>query len=256
MEFNVGDHIYCRLLPEMITFSATVVSSDSGIIVLRADQNAPVRIDTGRNLTISMSECDIDEYVELVEQNERVFRVKQKWTGRREYFRVSDVFPLSARIIADEQTSRKSSIFPWYSMQIPNADEIDETINPRLWKMLTEINTKLNMILTHIEGKPEEFGSIKRRAVNISACGVRFTADERYEAGSLLELKLILPLDPPVGIVTYGSVVRVEEQKPGIYETAVHFIDLEPDVEDIIIQYTLKRQRELIRRRNPRRDEL
>jgi c-di-GMP-binding flagellar brake protein YcgR len=73
-----------------------------------------------------------------------------------------------------------------------------------------------------------------------------FTPD-KAEVGDKLEIKMLLPTYPPIGILAFGRVVRSEKADNNEYELALHFDDMDEDIRDEIIQYTLKRQRELIR---------
>ena len=52
----------------------------------------------------------------------------------------------------------------------------------------------------------------------------------------------------PMKLVTYGTVVRVEEMDKGWYEIALHFTDMDDDVRGGIFRYVFDRQREIIRK--------
>ena len=88
--------------------------------------------------------------------------------------------------------------------------------------------------------------------VNISASGMRFALKDRPVMNDILEVRMLLPAYPTVGVLVHGRIVRLEELEHGGYDASLHFIDLNDDVREVIIQYTLKRQRELIRRQRQR----
>ena len=63
-----------------------------------------------------------------------------------------------------------------------------------------------------------------------------------------MEIKMSLPVSPPIGIVAYGEVVRAALQADGGCEVALQFINMDDEVRDEIIHYTFRRQRELCRK--------
>lgn len=170
------------------------------------------------------------------------------WGEVREYFRVDDVFPVISGKVMEDSPYRKSKVFAGYSMEIPNMDLSDGTINPRLWKILVDINTKLRLILEHLQLDSEGLIKAENIPVNISASGMRFKTKEKVDIGDTIEIKMLLPTSPPVGILTYGNIVRLNDIGNGEYEVAVRFSDMDDEVRDEIIQYTLKRQREILRK--------
>jgi len=62
---------------------------------------------------------------------------------------------------------------------------------------------------------------------------------------------MLLPSYPPVGVLVIGRVVRIDDLAAG-FDISLHFIDLTDEVREVIIQYTLKRQREILRRQRRR----
>jgi c-di-GMP-binding flagellar brake protein YcgR len=92
------------------------------------------------------------------------------------------------------------------------------------------------------------------RDVNISASGIRFISSEQYEKGDLLEIQLILPMVPLLFIRLVGEVIRVKPVTS--YETsrnavAVRYSQIDSESKDDIIRYLFRRQRELLRNRQP-----
>jgi c-di-GMP-binding flagellar brake protein YcgR len=114
--------------------------------------------------------------------------------------------------------------------------------------MLVEINTKLGLILNKLNLDSEGLTKAEPRQVSLSSSGVKFTTGEMFGLDDLMEVKLLLPLNPPVWIAVYGKVVRVEIIGNEQYDVALRFSDLDDEVCEAINQYTLKRQREIIRK--------
>ena len=65
----------------------------------------------------------------------------------------------------------------------------------------------------------------------------------------MVEVKMLLPMIPPMGIMVYGHVVRVSQADGDGHEVAIHFSDISEEVRDEIIRYALSRQREVLRSR-------
>jgi hypothetical protein len=178
----------------------------------------------------------------------QTLRLRRIWGEKREYFRVDDVFPVQCSRIAPDQVRRRAQVFSGYGVDLPEETEMPEqTENPAIWKMLTDINTKLSLILQHLQLEKEGCVNAEHRPVNLSASGIRFIMNEPVSLGDAVEMKLLLPTQPPVGVLTHGEIVRVRDLGNHEYEVGVHFADMDDDVRDEIIQYALKRQRDLIR---------
>jgi hypothetical protein len=168
---------------------------------------------------------------------------------RREYFRVQDVLPMIAQRI-DDMASRKSRVLSGYYSGLGTShcteEPPDATISPRLWKVLCEINSKIDLILDKLFGKTEETANAQVKEVSISVSGMNFSTQDRLAVGDLMEVKMFLPLHPPVWVVVYGNVTRISEINTKEGEVAIHFNEIEDEVRDTLSYYTIKRQREII----------
>ena len=123
----------------------------------------------------------------------------------------------------------------------------DASVSPHVWKLLVDINAKLDLLLERGHLEREGIASTESIPVNISASGMRFALDRRHNMDDVIEIKMLLPGYPPVGLLARGKVVRVEEPANGLFMTSLSFIDLTESVRDVIIQYTLTRQRDIVR---------
>lgn len=248
------DRVSYRLLPEMASSRATVLSVDGEIILLRIGEDAPEDIPVGRHIAVVCEGTDTDCFAEVLAREGDILRVKQKWTGRRSFFRVDDTLPLVCRRVTDEQRARKSRVFPWYGADAPEFETPDDAIDPRIWGLFVEINTKLGLVLDNLlsENRQLQLKKSESKPVNISASGIRFAVREPWALDDVVELKMFLTLRPPLGIIAFGKVVRAEKLKNGDYGVALQFVDLDDEAQDVIIRYTMKRQREMMRNRSPR----
>jgi PilZ domain len=248
MGLRPEDQIRYRLMPDIDLYSATVLSADEKTMELRVDADVPSIVKKGQYVMITELDTDIEHYSEVTSWDGQSLRLRRMWTGKRGFFRVDDVFPVSYRIVDGTDRCNESRLFPGFGLELEDLNMPDETVSPKVWKMLVDINAKLEMILEKLNLDSEGLARAESIPVNISASGIRFSLDHPVVIGSMLELKMLLPVYPPVGVLAHGVVVRIETPVSGKYETSLSFIDLVDEVRDVIIQYTLKRQREIIRR--------
>jgi len=248
MGLKSGEQITYCLIPGMQRYTATIQSIDNAGIALQLFADSPAALPLGQYVMITEMGDDVDYYCEVAGREGATLRLKRVWTGKRGYFRVDDVFPVMYRSVAAGQARADSRIYSGFGADVADLELTDETISPRLWKMLADINTKLGLILEHLHLENEGLNKAESMPVNISASGLRFSMPRKTALGDVIEVKMLLPTNPAVGILCHGKVVRVDDAGKGAYATSLHFIDLIDDVRDVIIQYTLKRQREIVRR--------
>ena len=124
----------------------------------------------------------------------------------------------------------------------------DERIPLRLWEMLVDIQTKLGMILEKLFQQNEGLTQAECKPVSLSAAGIGLLTRETFALGQFVELQMLLSMHTPVWIVVYGEVTRFVQMEAGENEVAVSFADMDDDIRDMINYYTLKRQREIIRK--------
>jgi c-di-GMP-binding flagellar brake protein YcgR len=171
---------------------------------------------------------------------------------RREYFRVEDVLPLKVKRVRENTEFVRSRVFSGFfsgfGISCLCEDGPDESISPHLWKLLVDMNTKLGLILDKLYLDGEGLAKAESRQVSLSASGIRFPTREEFSVGDFVEVKMLIPVHPPAWIVVYGNVARLCGLAEGAFEVAVDFIEMDDEVRDVINYYTLKRQREMIRR--------
>ena len=178
----------------------------------------------------------------------------------RRFVRVEDAIPMEHTRLSPEEYDRAKSrfIIPPFSTDLfhlrGEGGERDafEDVNPGLARHLQLIERKLDLILSHLLLDREGIKSLRLHRVSISGSGMRFTSEVPYQTGDLLEIKMVLPVCPPVALSTPAGVVWVKEVQRGdmrLYETGVRFEGITEDVRDEIIRYTFARQRELLRMR-------
>lgn len=243
--------MFCRLAPGVEQYKAVVLAYEGDDIVIEADAERPVALVKGQQLTVSTGE--LDYFTEVVSSDAGKIRLKCPSADRREFFRIDDIIAVIINKVQGDIKIKKSKVISEFGLDMSNlrtytVDVPDETISPVLWKMLVDISAKLGLILDRLTLESEGLMKAEETEVNISAAGIRLKVKERYFQGDFLEVKMMLPSSPPMGIVVYGQASTVIELPGDRYDLSIHFIDVEEDVKDEIIQYTLKRQREALRK--------
>lgn len=121
--------------------------------------------------------------------------------------------------------------------------------DPVLVSMLVNLDKKLDLIINLLDEKGERKKSLKEktRKVNIGGAGLRFQTEREFKKGDFLELKIELPLVPPVSVPALGEVTRAERNERGYFTTAVKFNVINEEDRDRIIRYVFQKQREHLR---------
>lgn len=172
-------------------------------------------------------------------------RDDERYIGMREFSRVDARIPLEVyRVPPGTREGIRSRVsgetIPSEMRTLPDLDD----------KLLTDwlkmLNAKLDTLISMLVLQREGFSSLSLADVNISGGGVSFTARERYGKGEVLELKMMLPLLPPVALYAYGEVVQEESAADGC-RIAVKFIAMDEEIRDEIVKFVFKRQRDILR---------
>jgi len=91
--------------------------------------------------------------------------------------------------------------------------------------------------------------SYLRNALLVSANGMRITSNKSYDVGSVLEIKIVLPVQPYKIFYLYGEVVRVDCNS-NVFDIAVKFIGMNDEVQNKILNFNFKTHREILRMKN------
>ncbi|MFA6149250.1 MAG: PilZ domain-containing protein [bacterium] len=243
MNLAPGEKVFYKALPEVVNQQGTILSADDKTIVLGVE--AGQGIATGKHLMISWEEQQC--FAEVVGRGEGTLTLRRIWSNGREYFRVDDVVPMIVRKVGENEPPTVSRSIPFFDTGALEAEAPDPDVNPKLWQMLVNIQSMLAMVLERLDLETAGFLRSEKKRVNMSATGLRFQTREGYAVGDNLEIKMLLPARPPFGVIVYGSVIRIDDLGGGENEIALQFCDISDDLRDEIIQYSLLRQREIIR---------
>lgn len=186
----------------------------------------------------------------MQDQTEEATAQKQE---RREYFRVDDFLPVAIKKIDEDPAQMRGKTIPGLQSGVgwpASAEDIaEEGINPLLWRMLTEINQKLSVLLDNMYLASQGLtNNIPIRKVCVSASGIKATCEEKFEPGDSVEIKMLLTANTSFWVVIYGKVIRAKQIDESRWETAIEFSEMGDEVKNAIGAYMISRQREMIRR--------
>ncbi len=245
MRLDAGKKVFYKTMPAVVLREGTVVSEDGQTIVMGVEGERDIA--EGQQLMIS---SDGNQYfAEVVALDKGKVTLRKTWSNSRAYFRIEDVVPLLARKVMGREGLCVSRSFPFSDIALPGGEETPAMdVDPRLWRMLVNIHTMLGMILERLDMETEGFLKAEKTQVNMSATGMRFRSKDRFEVGDTLEIKMLLPARPPFGVILYGGVIRADDAGNGETEIALRFDEMSEELRNEIVQYSLLRQREIIRK--------
>lgn len=171
--------------------------------------------------------------------------MEENWQKIREFSRVDANIPLEIKLIPKEEKphikSRTSSAPFLYT-------PVDEPSDKTLAEWIKLINAKLDYLINIFSLHQEGFSQLPVRRVNISGGGMRFTSEQFFNIGDIVELKTVLETPAQVALYLYGEVVNVEKVDKN-FLIFVKFINIDEDVRDYIIRFVFHRQRQIIRQK-------
>ncbi len=167
-------------------------------------------------------------------------------------YRVEDILLLAIKKMETEVSRTKARIYSgFYSgigLSVLEEDLPDETISPRIWKKLSSIDAKLNLILEKLIQNNEGFNRAQDRQVSLSEEDIQILTPEIFSPGDFVEIKMLLPVNSPVWLVLYGRVSRAGSIASEQNEIWIQFSEMPDDVKQIMGYYLFNRQREIARK--------
>ncbi len=198
----------------------------------------------------------------------------------RNSVRIPDSFTINYNIVTQKEYNKKASLyisrrtasrsgtrnseveafsFDWSHIE----DEVD--FDPVLVKILFYMDQKMDKIITNQEKilnkvdtvEEEQDVSETGECIDISGSGVNMFVKEELNQGSLLELNIEPPINPPIQIILLGKLSRICQSKDNDnndFEASVTFTAINEDDRESLIKYIFHRQRELISSRKKSND--
>lgn len=163
-----------------------------------------------------------------------------------EYSRVEAFIPIETRVLAPGAVQLKSRV----STDLIQAEfgDLADHDDRLLASWLRMINAKLDAIMTLLEKDREEFVHLPHLWAELSGGGICLPFAEPAAKGDRVEMKMMLPLTPPVALYIYGTVVKLEQGR-----LCVNFSPMDEEIRDKLVHYVFLRQREIFRERRESR---
>ncbi|MGH8550641.1 MAG: PilZ domain-containing protein [Methylococcales bacterium] len=191
---------------------------------------------------------------------------KQSEAERRSHFRVKDEIILFFNEVTQADAGNAqglkyqvvsgfslSSALNQLSEESRTQMKILEKGNPELISCLTILDKKIDLIAQALLVSDLSLPSQPAREVDLSASGLAFASETEIQAGTVLELKMILP-PSLVAIVALGRVVhcntRVDQSKTEFgFNVGVDFIGLADYDRELLTRHVFKKQKAALRKR-------
>jgi len=170
---------------------------------------------------------------------------------KREYFRVEDLLPTSIKKLEESPGDMRGKTIPGLpsALGCPGTiEEIPDSMNPALWRILTEINQKLSILLDNMYLANKGLADVKVKRISLSETGLRVTVNERLDPGDWVEARILLTANTSYWVVVYGQVIRSRLVEMDGWEVAIEFSETGDEVRNAISSYLICRQRETIHR--------
>jgi len=169
---------------------------------------------------------------------------------QREYYRIAVEIPVSvSRANTEEQENLLAQvIFDTEMMEIEPLPPLEGTIKPKEW--MKRVNSKMNEIISMINGNSDQ-GSLETTFVEISAGGMNFINDESFEVDEILKFKLALESDfENQNLRVFGKVLgSKKDEQFNSMKTSVIFLGLNDDTQNILSNFIMNKEREVLRDR-------
>jgi hypothetical protein len=162
---------------------------------------------------------------------------------KRQAFRIEDSLSVIIRKVVDPEASPFQELDQEDLENLSPSDLPSGEMNPQIWKMLVNLNKKIDWIM---EKLPVDLLHVKAQPINLSANGMRIQVLNRFQEEEEVRIKILLPTFPISELVIDAKVARVTPLEGGRYDLALAFKDLEEEVREELIQYSLKQQRKIL----------
>lgn len=171
-----------------------------------------------------------------------------QFIGMREFARVDTHIYLDVRLVTPEERpdiQSRISAQAFLPLLHPLPDHEDKALSD--W--LKQLNLKLDTILNLLTHEKDGLHALPFVRTNISGGGLSIASTRQYAAGDILELKMMLPMQPPIAMITYGEVMTVEK-KGDSFTIGLIFVAIDEELRDEIIHFVFKTQRDMLREKH------
>jgi len=138
----------------------------------------------------------------------------------------------------------------------PMISEATDTLDASVFKAIQALETKLNYLIGMDVLRDSGQKLPEERLANISATGMSFSTEASLSAGDRMKITMVLPLFPPVFVEIPARVVRMKGMGKEKKRVSVTFVFRCEYEETSLIKYVFKLQREQVRAKYMRINQL
>jgi hypothetical protein len=193
---------------------------------------------------------------------------------QRESARVEDAFPIQFFIVEKETVEQKKKDYlvrrtrdrredSKTSTNFSESEIITKLSNadPRVAAVILDLYHKYTTLAARIIKKEIKGGGEENSAtcVDLSGSGLQFLTKQQIKPGTVFKFIANPPASPPFSVSALGEVMRVELKKDPLdrkmkYAYGCRFVAIHEDDKEELIQYTFKRQQEMLKMRRKMAD--
>lgn len=236
---NLPSNEFCEASATISAVSGNILhlklTTDTDLTRLPAEAGTNMIVKTSDAWCICRSECEL-----LAVPDETDIQVMLKGPlniqQRREYFREDVLIPMLWNVPEAQQLPVVRQ--EWELARIQARSDVQPVLAP----------CRQGFKVIHWRKRV----SIKPVRINLSGSGLSLPTTEPFVPGTLVNLQLFIPFNPPRVIVAVGAVIRsfdVSKSGKTSHMTALHFEFLDERDRDTIISYLFMEQRNLLRQK-------
>ncbi|MDE1461815.1 PilZ domain-containing protein [Spartinivicinus poritis] len=187
---------------------------------------------------------------------------------RRRFFRIDDKVGLRFKVVTEQEWEQfketggapivdsQAVPCPGLEQQLTEAIDSLRQVSVEAADVAWLLNAKINGLVELIATDTTLPDLIKSMDVNISACGMAFRTMKSLQQDQLLYLEVTLkqqeqPLIALAKVVSCSDLEETESLEQ--FLVRVDFCDIEPDAQELLIQYVVKQQGQLLKQKKQRK---
>jgi hypothetical protein len=171
-----------------------------------------------------------------------------KTQNSRKYSRVNTYLPLETRLVSPEEQEDLNAHVSKVGIVI-DAETPPEMKDKALGEWLNILNDKMDFIISVLSSAYGSISSIAFEPLNMSGNGMRIASNKSYDIGSVLEIKLVLSVQPYKILYLYGEVIRVDPTTNS-FNIALKFVGMNDEVRNELLSFDFKKHGRILKTKN------
>lgn len=163
--------------------------------------------------------------------------------------RFEAIVPVILKNIDPESNPPGSRLLGKLPISAGGYEESGLAVDPRVWKLLQSMDSKLDLILERLCSQIEDQESAAPRPVRLDDEILEIDWDSAVDFGRTVEIRMWLTTRRTIGILLYGLVEECAVKSGHSFKIRCHMTDVSEEVRDVLVEYAIDRQREEINKR-------